>query len=474
MEVAILKNEQTDYDKIAPFNPPEIYPEYPFKEVNPNNAIYDQVRSLFLKLGMDENNFGKSNWNPFDEIISPGDSVVIKPNFVRHYNGVKKFGTDVLITNGSLIRVIIDYIYIALDGKGSIIIADAPIQSANFDRILDISGLYKIKKFYDNNSTLKLNILDLRNSFSYRENGILIKKPLKGDPLGYSLIDLKDDSELKDITEDYTKFRVTNYHKDEMLKSHNKISHNYKISNTLLNADVIINLPKLKTHKKAGFSCALKNIVGVFLKDTLPHHRSFSIDEGGDEYLNKDFRKKWMSILNQSLDRQNNSYIFKILTYMLSFIFLTGYLLKFKDNYFEGSWYGNDTIPRTIADLNRILFYSDKNGILKNVPQRKMFIIVDAIIAGEKEGPISPKPKKCGVIIGGYNPLAVDLVCSKIMGYDYNKIPTFRYLLKINKYSLNFKLEDLKILSSKCTQFDQIYKKYGNDFIPPEGWKGHI
>lgn len=473
MKIAILKDEEMKYDNIAPFNPSKMYPEYPFKDLNPNNKIYGYIRNLFFKLGMDKDNFGESHWNPFGEIISPGDDIVIKPNFVRHYNIKKEFGTDVLITNGSLIRVIIDYTYIALKGKGSIIIADSPIQSADFNKILDMSGLNKIKQFYDINSTLKLNLLDLRNSFSYRKNGILITKPLKGDPLGYSLIDLKEDSELNDISEDYSKFRVTNYDKDEMVKFHNIVNHSYIISNTVLNADLIINLPKLKTHKKAGFTCALKNIVGVFSKDSLPHHRTFSIKEGGDEYLYKDFRKRLLTILNEKSDKQKNKFLFKILRVMHDSIFLTNKFLKFKDNYFEGSWYGNDTIPRTIADLNKILIYSDQSGILRNEPQRKMFILVDGIVAGEKEGPLKPMPKNFGVIIGGYNPLAIDLVCSKIIGYNYNKIPIFRYLMNNNKYSLNFKLNDLKIISKKCTQFDQIYENYGNDFIPPESWKGH-
>ena len=37
----------------------------------------------------------------------------------------------------------------------------------------------------------------------------------------------------------------------------------YCISEACLEADVIINLPKPKTHRKAGFTGALKNMIGV-------------------------------------------------------------------------------------------------------------------------------------------------------------------------------------------------------------------
>ena len=52
-----------------------------------------------------------------------------------------------------------------------------------------------------------------------------------------------------------------------------------------LEADVIINLPKLKTHQKAGITCALKNLIGINgNKEYLPHHRIGGFELGGDCY----------------------------------------------------------------------------------------------------------------------------------------------------------------------------------------------
>ena len=60
--------------------------------------------------------------------------------------------------------------------------------------------------------------------------------------------------------------------------------------------------------------------------------------------------------------------------------------LKFE----SGNWHGNDTIWRTIVDLNKILFFSKKDGFLSNEIQRKYFAIVDGIIGGEGNGPHFP------------------------------------------------------------------------------------
>ena len=153
----------------------------------------------------------------------------------------------------------------------------------------------------------------------------------------------------------------------------------------------------------------------------------------------------------------------------------TKLIFPYKDQYFEGSWYGNDTIPRTITDLNKIVLYADKKGRLKDKIQRKMFIIVDGIIAGEKEGPVEPSPKKCGLLVAGYNSVAVDLVCSRIMGFDYEKIPTFKYALNVKKYRIfDGSLNDIEILSAKCKSFTDVYDVFNCAFIPASGWREHI
>jgi hypothetical protein len=321
-------------------------------------------------------------------------------------------------------------------------------------------------------------LVDLRKEkvVKWKSSGIINKENLMGDPLGYSPVNLGKNTELLDIVKDYGSFRVTQYNKDEMLKHHNADKNEYLISNSVLNSDVIINLPKLKSHRKAGMTCALKNMIGINgSKDWLPHHRLGSVEEGGDEYLHKSKRKRMLTRLKEKRDVTTNKFQLTLLRIPQFLITATRLIYPHKDPYFEGSWYGNDTVPRTITDINKILFYADSKGEMRNKPQRKMFIIVDAIIAGEKEGPMEPSPKKCGTLLGSQDPVAMDLACSRIMGFDYNKIPTFKYALNSKKHKItDIDPEEIEIVSAGCERFKDIYKVYGCDFIPTSGWKEHI
>ena len=57
--------------------------------------------------------------------------------------------------------------------------------------------------------------------------------------------------------------RITNYDPSIMQRHHNEEKHEYYISDYALQADVIINIPKPKCHRKAGMTAALKNFVGL-------------------------------------------------------------------------------------------------------------------------------------------------------------------------------------------------------------------
>ena len=70
-----------------------------------------------------------------------------------------------------------------------------------------------------------------------------------------------------------------------MRRTHAPGRHQYLVAREVIEADVIVNLPKLKTHKKAGVTCALKNLIGINgNKEYLPHHRVGGAERGGDCY----------------------------------------------------------------------------------------------------------------------------------------------------------------------------------------------
>ena len=473
INVFALKKNITEYPKNI--NPSRRYPEYKLKEMSKENKVYNSVRDLLYNMGLDKNRYGTSKWNPLGNLIKPGQTVVIKPNLVDDFNPIEN-DMKALVTNGSIIRAIVDYCYIALKGKGKLVIGDAPLQKANFDRIKEFNKLDEIKNLYKKEKDFNIEILDFRKEICERNNP-LNKIYQKGDPKGYTIIDLKKNSFHNDEDIDYKRYRVTDYNPNLMIKCHNKNHHKYLISNTILSADVIINLPKLKTHRKAGMTCALKNLVGInCLKDYLPHHKKGSKKEKGDEYLYKDFNKMSQSSLLDIKNRTNPNKKIKLM--LINWIMRINQKiikLKEKDSFFEGSWYGNDTIWRTILDLNRILLYVNKKRIMTNKKQRKMFILVDGIIAGEKEAPLEPTSKKCGLLLAGFNPVSIDYVASAFMGFDYLKIPQIKNAFDIARYPLiNLKQDNIQInLNGKKIKIKEI-KKNNFAFIPAKGWEASL
>ncbi|MFC1818786.1 hypothetical protein ACFL0B_06795 [Thermodesulfobacteriota bacterium] len=110
--------------------------------------------------------------------------------------------------------------------------------------------------------------------------------------------------------------------------------------------------------------------------------------------------------------------------------------------------------------------------------KKTMFCLVDAIMAGEGIGPLHPECKKAGILVAGFDPSIVDLVCAKIMGFDYRKIPSIAnaFIIKElpitqyhpNEISIKSNLEKIEGYLENIT-FDKSWS-----FEPHFGWKGHI
>src|SRR5262249_36085264 len=115
----------------------------------------------------------------------------------------------------------------------------------------------------------------------------------------------------------------------------------------------------------------------------------------------------------------------------------------------SGNWYGNDTTWRMVLDLNRILHYADAAGGWPELPGRHFFSVVDGIVGGEGNGPLDPRPRPAGIIVAGSNPVAVDLTCARLIGFDYNKIPMLRRALDHHDLSLvSFSYDDIVVRSN--------------------------
>lgn len=102
----------------------------------------------------------------------------------------------------------------------------------------------------------------------------------------------------------------------------------------------------------------------------------------------------------------------------------------------EGDWSGNDTIWRTVADLNRIVLHADKHGVMHNNPQRGYFAIIDAVVGGDTDGPLHAEPVHSGLIVAGHQALWVDWVCASLMGFVLGRIPLLSGCLGLDPWPL--------------------------------------
>ena len=481
-KVLIYKSNVFCYpNKDFSFSPSTDYPEYQFKEIAAEeNAIYALIRESFRFLGYDKDNFGAENWNPLGEYIKPGDTVLIKPNLVLEKNQKPENGTDCLITHASIIRAVADYALIALKGTGKLIIGDAPLQSCDFEALCSEQGLNKILGFYSEHGVkTDVELCDFRNFKSKQVGAVLVEQPTDNSAQGIT-VDLAENSAFSGIPKQrYKNLRVTNYPHRIMRKHHKPGKNEYIVAKKALEADVIISMPKPKTHRFAGVTISMKNFVGIVAnKECLPHHSIGSFEDFGDEYEKRSLAKKTYARI---VDLRN--------IYMRKGRIKTTQFLRVVEGKFAklfgvriaalvGSWHGNDTIWRTIIDLNKIIKFADKDGVLCDNPQRKILIIGDMIISGHETGPLSPTPLDVGVMAIGDDVVCFDEAVCAYMGFDYSKIPTIRNARDIlGKYVFSSPAKT-RIVSNHLELNEKLPSELTTDisarFIPNPAWKDFL
>jgi uncharacterized protein (DUF362 family) len=444
----------------APFHPAEKYPEYSGEVSETPNPVYKLVREALRQLGLDAARFGTSEWNPVGELVHPGAKIVVKPNWVLNRNEGGG-GTDELITHASVLRVILDYVFLAKPAR--VVVGDAPLQICDFAAMQRL-GFDRVADHFKS-SGRELTVKDFRRTVMVRED---LRADVSTDLNSmddFVLVDLGRDSLLEAISGDAEKFRVTMYDPRKMGENHRSGVHRYLIARDILDADLVINVPKLKTHKKAGVTIALKNLIGINgNKDYLPHHRKGAADRGGDNYgkasLPKSLAESLLDFINRHLDKPRFYQRAAVLTYKL----LWFDKIRGRSTDIEGGWSGNDTIWRTCLDLNKVLLYADVNGKIHDTPQRKTLHICDAIIAGEGDGPLRPVARPLGVITASLNAAAHDWIATQIMGLDPSLIQINRHAFDAQKFPLvNFKPAEIERRGAPFVASPA--------FVPAAGWR---
>jgi uncharacterized protein (DUF362 family) len=482
-----LARTEPGYGPVAPpFDPGKAYPELAAllgegAPPGPPNPAYAGVRAALQGLGLDRERLATSRWNPLSGLVARGGRVVIKPNFIRHWNPTPGASVESLVTHGAILRAMADYAFLAVGSEGSVVIAEAPQQDCDFDRIREIAGLNALVRFYDRTLRSELGVIDLRREAVIFQDGVIVeRRPLPGDPAGYRVVDLGDRSFFSDSGLDPRRFRGADYDPAPTEARHTDGRNQYLLSETVLAADLVVNLPKLKTHKKTGVTLALKNLVGINGdKNWLPHHCLGPVSAGGDEFPADRWidrlRSRASEVARPWLARGRGVGLFRAARRLENATRGSGFIRA-------GNWWGNRTTWRMCLDLNRGLYYSDRTGLHLDAerPVRTVLTVMDGIVAGEGEGPLAPRDVPLGVVLAATDPVALDLVAVRLMGFDERRIPKVWESIRdegprittvadpadveVGEVAADFETRDLRL--------DEVRAE--RRFVAHPGWAGHI
>jgi len=384
--------------------------------------------------------------------INPGDKVVIKPNWVFECHRHRKEEWDYVITHPSVVSAVLHKVLRRLAGKGRISILDGPMTDASFDKLISRYPVQRWKQLAQQEG-VALEIIDLRDDEWEIKNGVIVeRKKLPGDPRGKVVVDLEGEkSEFWGQEKSRRGYYGADYNLSETNLAHDGKRNLYSVSRTVLEADVFINLPKLKTHRKAGITCCLKNLVGInTYKNFLPHHSEGGPGEGGDQFPSDNINARLEGPLITFLKQHvlQNPLLARVLGPLKAVAL--GFFGDSSSVVRSGSWHGNDTLWRTILDLNKVLLYCDPEGKMDAgfTRGRKRYIgVVDAVLAGEGDGPLSPDPVQMGYLVCGVNPVAIDAACAGLMGFDPGKIRSIAKAFTARGFLLcDFALEEVRLL----------------------------
>ncbi|MBZ5598756.1 MAG: DUF362 domain-containing protein [Acidobacteriia bacterium] len=481
--VIVYSGEGGDYPGTPPFHPQVRYPEYCWAETGAEpNLAYQVVRECFHLAGLDEGRYGTPDWSPLADLIHRNETVLLKPNMVHQQHPRDPQGWRYVITHGSIVRAVADYVWKAIGKNGKIIVADAPQTDACFTEMVRLLGLDAIRGFYRSHD-LNFELIDLRREEWTTRGGVVTeRRPLPPNGYGDIAFDLGQGSEFA-THESAGRYYGADYDADVVNHHHSGGRHEYLIAGCAIRCDVVFSLPKLKTHKKAGVTASLKNLVGVNAdKNWLPHHTEGAPRQGGDEHPNPDLKHKAERKLAAGLRRLS-----------LAVPVVGPWALRgarqlgrpvFGDTeqvVRSGNWWGNDTVWRMCLDLNKIVLYGNPDGSLRAAaPQnrKRHYVLVDGILAGQGRGPMNPDPFPAGIAAFGLHAPSVDAACACLMGFDPDKIPIIRQAFQCHHFALaEHGWRDVTLTSNRAAWNGPVVNVPASEtfhFEPHFGWKGHI
>jgi uncharacterized protein (DUF362 family) len=380
--------------------------------------------------------------------------VVVKPNWVQESHEYAPDVWEPVITHPEVLLAVIAELLDALGGRGTLAVCDAPHTYASFDAIV-ARGRFRerLDALRQQYPLAKLELIDLRREVWLRQEEVTVERRRNPeDPRGYVRLDLSRDSlfyrsrgENRYYGADYDSRVVNEHHRGDVQE--------YLIAGTPVACDLFVNVPKLKTHKKTGITCCLKNLVGINGdKNWLPHHTEGSPKTGGDEFPEERLAQ-W---LERSLKHAGRGLMLRVPgvgNWVYRKLRNTGkaVLGDSESTVRNGNWHGNDTCWRMALDLNRGLLYGNTDGTWRERDRPKPYLgIVDGILGGEGNGPLCPDPVSSGVLISGTNPALVDATASRLMGFQPSELPIVRAATEPHRWPIvDMPLDQMRVFDAR-------------------------
>jgi len=408
--------------------------------------------------------------------------VVVKPNWVQESHEFQPDVWEPVITHPTLIEAVLEALAERMEGQGTICLCDAPNTCANFKAILERGQLQaRTEIFRKRWPSMRLEVLDLRREIWLRREQVIVERlPNTPDPRGYVAFNLGRASLLYDYAGEGRYFGA-DYDTQIVNRHHHGEIQEYLLAGTPVACDLFVNLPKMKTHKKTGITCCLKNLVGITGdKDWLPHHTEGVPSKKGDEFPEESLsntieaRIKKIGMKAALIVPRFGPFLYRKMRN--SGIALLG---SSETRIRNGNWSGNDTCWRMVLDLNRALLYGTREGGWCADTQPKRYLaIVDGIVGGEGNSPLCPEAVRSQTLVAGTAPAEVDAVVCRLMGFSLERLPLVLHAfdahpLPIGKGDpLDLIVNDLRI--SESLHLRDLAPAIKGGFRPHFGWQSLV
>ncbi len=138
---------------------------------------------------------------------------------------------------------------------GKVVVGDGAIQGCDLRKLTAAAGYRALQEHYAQVGA-PVGWRDFRRTVLANQEGVWDRQAGLRPLEDYVLFDLGADSLLEPIAQDAERFPVTMYNPDLVRQTHTPGRHQYLIAREVIEADVVINLPKLKDRNEPGLTGA--------------------------------------------------------------------------------------------------------------------------------------------------------------------------------------------------------------------------